>query len=168
MCEYRYLLALGSNLGDRVENLKTALFLLEPFLRVLRQSPWQWTKPLRHATYKTDDHEDYVNFVCEAVCLLDPTELYQRVIVKIEDELGHCRAEKWRPRQLDIDILFAAKNDGDAFFLCSAVQLNQGNALIVPHKDYFDRLFWRQMVEEDLKIPFSALEKHFLFKKKEA
>ena len=33
----------------------------------------------------------------------------------------------------------------------------------VPHREYFNRLFWRDMVEDEFKIPKEQISKHFKF-----
>lgn len=158
---YRYLLAFGSNLGNRAENFKKALLLLEPFLHVKYQTTWRSTTPLIHSKYDTSDHDYYLNFVCDGVSDLDPFIFYRDVIVKIEDQIGHCRVKKWQPRNLDIDILFAAKNNSPNFNKCYPLVIEQ-NDFVVPHLCYFEREFWRQMVEKELFVSLDTIKRHFL------
>lgn len=158
---YRYLLAFGSNLGNRAENFKKALFLLEPFLHVKHQTVWRKTTPLVHSKYDTSDHDYYLNFVCDATSYLEPFLFYRDVIVKIEDQIGHCRVKKWQPRNLDIDILFAAKNNSSEFNKCCPLAVEHHD-FITPHSSYFEREFWRQMVEKELFVSLDTIKRHFL------
>lgn len=132
---YRYILAFGSNLGDRNLHAQKSLALLSPWVEILRQSPWLCTKPLSNKLYDTQDHEDYLNFVVEALSPLDPYQLYGE-ISKIEDRIGHDRSAKWLPRQIDIDILcYARHQEGKEFLACERLTLaaHELSNLTIPH-----------------------------------
>ena len=157
---YKYLLAFGSNVGDRQKNLIKSIKLLEKYLCVTKQTLWQETKPLKHPDYFTDDHDNYLNFVCEAESTYKPDELY-KIIKTIEDDIGHPREKRWMPRSLDIDILFCVKSEKKAFSQCQPFPFEQVPNFSVPHKEYYNRSFWRDMVEKELNIPEEFLAKHF-------
>lgn len=157
---YRYLLAFGSNLEDKVQNLTKGLDLLTPFFQIKSQTCWSKTTPLKHKVYDTSNHEDYLNFICDGVSFLDPNSFYQKAIIPIENAVGHSREGKWLPRKLDIDVLFAAKNEHEDFNFCTPVKV-MGGDLFVPHVSYFERDFWREMVEKELMISLSTINKHF-------
>lgn len=146
---YRYILAFGSNLGDRPSHFRKALFFLAPYISIVRQTQWTETVPLAHCVYDVSNHETYLNFVCEVLSSWNPESLYEKVIVPIEDEIGHSRKRKWLPRELDIDILFAAQNTATQFEDCQPIALKT-QTLVIPHQDYLDRSFWRDMVEKEL------------------
>lgn len=166
MFNYRCLLAFGSNLGDRIFNFERALYELEPFVQIRQQTCWHETMPLTHPVHDTSHHKNYLNFVCDVQSNVNPMELYSSVIVKIEDKIGHSRAQKWQPRHLDIDILFAAKNDAQNFENCSPWVINR-NGFSVPHQSYFEREFWRQMVEKELFVTPEKLHSHFMILKQQ-
>lgn len=147
--KFRLLLAFGSNLGDREQNLHYALEYICSYSEIIRFSKWQKTQPLKSSIYNTSNHDYYLNFVAEVKTKLNPYDFYQHVIVKIEDKLGHSRQAKWMPRALDIDVVFAAKNDAISFEHCTPVTLEQGS-FFVPHLEYFNRDFWREMIEVEL------------------
>ncbi|NRA46767.1 MAG: 2-amino-4-hydroxy-6-hydroxymethyldihydropteridine diphosphokinase [Oligoflexales bacterium] len=156
---YRYLLSFGSNLGNRHENCEHGLKLLSQHLKNIKCSRWISTPPLRSVEYDTTDHGDYLNFVLEASSSMSPPELY-RLIVKIEDQIGHSRADKWLPRQLDIDILFYAEDDHHEFATCSPLSYSCKNSdLVVPHTGFWQRDFLQKLVHQDLAIPLEALQK---------
>jgi 2-amino-4-hydroxy-6-hydroxymethyldihydropteridine diphosphokinase len=147
---YRLLLAFGSNLGNRKQNLRLALNLLKKNSILISTSRWEQTEPLKSDVYLTENHENYVNFIAEIQTHHHPYRFYKEIIVPIEDKIGHSRESKWEPRNLDIDIVFAALNDSLLFQNCTPLSFNI-NHFIVPHNDYENRKFWKKMVEKDLK-----------------
>ena len=142
---YRYILSFGSNLGNKEKNCKEGLAYLLEFCDLIKASPCVHTKPLQSSEYKTEDHEDYVNMVCDLASDLNPSEIYKK-IVTIEDRLGHDRTGKWRPRKLDIDILVWGKNQHEDFQRCESLEFKEGN-LRVPHGEWEKRDFLRELVK---------------------
>ena len=99
----RIYLSLGSNLGDRAENLRLAVERLAgPDLRVLRCSRIYETEPVDYL-----DQAWFLNQVVEAETTLFPLQLLSRT-GRIERDLGRRRTLLKGPRTLDIDILFYA------------------------------------------------------------
>jgi 2-amino-4-hydroxy-6-hydroxymethyldihydropteridine diphosphokinase len=93
-------LSLGSNVGDREHNLRTAIDrLAAPDLRVLRTSPIYETEPVDYTAQRW-----FLNLVVEAETSLFPKLLLSRV-ARIERELGRVRTVAKGPRTIDIDIL---------------------------------------------------------------
>lgn len=91
-------LGLGSNLGDREENLKKALEILAERLRLGKVSSIYDTDPLGDT-----NQPRYLNLVCEADTMLPPEALL--VLVKgIESKMGRT-GKSGAPRSIDIDIL---------------------------------------------------------------
>jgi 2-amino-4-hydroxy-6-hydroxymethyldihydropteridine diphosphokinase len=151
MSYYRYILAFGSNLGDRHAHCQRGLHKLTKFVEILQESRWLNTKPLRSALHDTSDHEEYVNFVVEAVSPLSPLQLFQE-IQSIEDAIGHDRSRRWLPRALDIDILFCAVHEEEkSFSECQSVRVDN-TILHVPHPAFGEREFLQNLVYEDLGI----------------
>ncbi len=93
-------LALGSNLGDRLETLQRAVDLLEarPGIDVVRSSRVYETDPVG------PPQPAYLNAVVEVRTDLEPQELLKETQA-VEDELGRVRAERWGPRTIDVDVL---------------------------------------------------------------
>lgn len=155
---YRYLLSFGSNLGNRHENCQYGLDLLSHHLQNIKCSQWITTAPLTSSKYDTTDHQDYLNFVLDASSDLTPRELYAQIVL-IEDRIGHSRAKKWLPRQIDIDILFFAKNDHKEFAFCSPLTFScKESGLKVPHQGFWQRDFLQQLLQQDLAIPLEILK----------
>lgn len=96
-------IALGSNLGDRLGQMRQALVLLEKHdgISVLRASPIYQNR----AVGMGEDAEDFLNAVAELSCSLEPLELLD-VCLEVEQQLGRTRSgEGWAPRTIDLDIL---------------------------------------------------------------
>ena len=92
--------ALGSNLGDREENLRNALKHLEAnAVRVVKVSTFIETEP-----YGVTDQPGFVNAVCQVETELEPLELL-RLLLKIELEMGRVRVRRWGERNIDLDLL---------------------------------------------------------------
>ena len=92
--------ALGSNLGDREENLRNALkHLEENEVRVVKVSTFIETEP-----YGVTDQPGFINAVCQVETNLEPLELL-RLLLKIELEMGRVRIRRWGERNIDLDLL---------------------------------------------------------------
>ena len=96
----RAYVALGSNLGDRKENLCTALkHLQENGIEVIKTSTFIETEP-----YGVTDQPGFVNAVCQVETELAPLELL-RLLLSIEQEMGRVRLRRWGERNIDLDLL---------------------------------------------------------------
>lgn len=93
-------LALGSNIGDRLENIKNAIHYLEEKITILKVSTIIETEP-----YGVLDQPKFLNCVLKGNTNLKPQELLSFVL-GIEEKMGRKRTIKWGPRNIDIDILF--------------------------------------------------------------
>jgi 2-amino-4-hydroxy-6-hydroxymethyldihydropteridine diphosphokinase len=94
-------LGLGTNLGDRQQNLERALVLLDatPGIQVTRVSAFHATAP-----FGVEDQPEFLNAVAEATTELDPSSLLAAVKA-IERAMGRVPTYRWGPRVIDIDIL---------------------------------------------------------------
>ncbi len=93
-------LGLGSNIGDRQENLNKALDYLSQRLRVIEKSSVYDTEPIGNPTQPR-----FLNMVCQIKTMLKPKELL--VLAKgIERKMGRVPGRPNTPRTIDIDILF--------------------------------------------------------------
>jgi len=98
-------LGLGSNLGDRRANLRTAVAALESNgVRIKRVSPTVESPALLPHPAPADWNRPFLNLVAECVSDDQPQSLLER-IKTIERELGRENPERWSPRPIDIDIL---------------------------------------------------------------
>lgn len=98
--QHRVYLALGSNLGERRENLEAALRALPPEVEISALSRLYETAP----AYVTDQ-PPFLNMAVEGYTTLSPTELLAH-LQGIEKRLGRERTIRYGPRLIDLDILF--------------------------------------------------------------
>jgi 2-amino-4-hydroxy-6-hydroxymethyldihydropteridine diphosphokinase len=96
----RAFLGLGSNLGDRLENLRTAVTLLgERGIKVARSSRVYATDPVGGP-----EQPEYLNAVIEVETEGSARDLLA-VCLAVEDRMGRERGERWGPRVIDLDVL---------------------------------------------------------------
>lgn len=115
-------LGLGSNLGDRQENLDRALDYLSQRLRLGKVSPVYDTEPLGDT-----DQPHFLNMVCQIFTYLEPTALLT-LVKGIEKKLGRT-GKSGAPRPIDIDILLFGE------------QVIDTPDLVIPHPKMTDRAF---------------------------
>lgn len=94
-------IALGSNLGDRVAHLKFAVAQLSQLGTVCGESAVYETDPIGGP----DSQGAYLNMVVALETDLDPYALLRRLNA-IEAEALRERVVRWGPRTLDLDIIF--------------------------------------------------------------
>lgn len=96
-------IALGSNLGNRLETLQGAVDALEdtPGLRVKAVSPVYETEPWGVAP---DSQPSYFNAVVVIKTTLPPSSLLERAHA-VEEAFHRVREEYWAPRTIDVDIV---------------------------------------------------------------
>ena len=122
-------LGLGSNLGDRKNNLTQAIALLEhKGVHCVRTSPvietpallptdalWEWNKPFLNMAIQVDTQHS--------------SEETLHIIKDIQTELERENTARWSPRPIDIDILIWHE------------ELINTDSLTIPHKDMHLRHF---------------------------
>lgn len=92
-------LALGTNLGDRLENLYNAQLQLERYIKTSELSSVYETEPWGIA-----DQPRFLNMALRGETALEPLELL-KVLKAIEMEMGRVGGVRYGPRVIDIDIL---------------------------------------------------------------
>jgi dihydroneopterin aldolase/2-amino-4-hydroxy-6-hydroxymethyldihydropteridine diphosphokinase len=125
---HRAIVALGSNLGDRVAYLK---FALERLSNVVAKSQVYETDPVGGP----DNQGPYLNMVAVVDTDLDPYALLRRLLT-IEAEAHRIRVERWGPRTLDLDLLFY-----DDISI-------EDHHLTIPHPRYAERRFVLEPLSE--------------------
>ena len=94
------MLALGSNLGDRLSNLQAAIDLLAERGVIATQASSVWeTEPV------PADQPRYLNAVVAAETTLGPSALLAAA-KDVERLLGRVPSPRWSARPADVDILF--------------------------------------------------------------
>jgi GTP cyclohydrolase-4 len=96
-------LSLGTNLGNRLDNLKHALESLKEFCQVVASSSVYETDPWGY-----EDQPIFYNQVVKIETFLEPLQLLVE-IKKIELEMGRIPTFQYGPRLIDIDILLYDK-----------------------------------------------------------
>ena len=134
-------LGLGSNLGDREENVQEALKrLVGRDLRLLRVSSLYETSPVGDTP---EPVPDYLNCVTEFETDLSPRALLE-FVKSVEHACGRVSSFRWGPRSIDIDIL-----------LYERVTLDSPE-LTIPHPRLEERKFALVPLHElspDLRLP---------------
>ncbi len=129
--------ALGSNMGDRMESLQAAVDSLacEAGLQVVGVSPVVETDPVGGP-----EQDDYLNAVVVVRCSLSPRQLL-RACRRAEARRGRERLVRWGPRTLDVDVVVFG----------GLVSSDRGPhpELVVPHPRAWQRAFvlqpWSQL-----------------------
>jgi 2-amino-4-hydroxy-6-hydroxymethyldihydropteridine diphosphokinase len=117
-------LLLGSNLGDRQDNLTQAALQLNKLAgQVVEQSRIYET-----LAWGVEQQPSYLNQVLKIQTELFPEELLQ-VINQLEANMGRERRIRWESRIIDIDILYY-----DTIIW-------QSQTLIIPHPELANRRF---------------------------
>ena len=93
-------IALGSNLGDSLATLKSAIATLNntPEITVKSHSSWYQTAPVG------PPQPDYINACAILEVALKPEQLLA-ALLEIEIKFNRIRREKWGARTLDLDLL---------------------------------------------------------------
>ncbi len=105
-------LLIGGNLGDRKQNLRQAVLLINEQCGTVTKSS---------SLYETEawgktDQPSFLNQALEISTLLNARQLMRKVL-RIEKSMGRERTEKMGPRIIDIDILFFGDEIHDLRFL---------------------------------------------------
>jgi 2-amino-4-hydroxy-6-hydroxymethyldihydropteridine diphosphokinase len=103
---HRVVFSLGSNLGDRLDNIQEAVDALfdAPGLSFVALSPVYESAPYARPGQDIPEQGDFLNIVLVADTRLPPENLLERVL-NIENSMQRVREVRWGPRTLDIDIV---------------------------------------------------------------
>ena len=137
-------LSLGSNLGDRRNNLYFAINEIGKYrlITIEKISSFYQTSPLGQK-----NQPDFINAVIRIKTGLSPDKLLF-YIKSLESKMGRIKYLKWGPRKIDIDIIFY----NDLFV--------KKHELTVPHPEAGKRLFVLEPLMEiaqDLTYPGTDL-----------
>lgn len=124
-------LQLGSNLGEREQFIDNAVQQISQLIgkvnirsQIYESTPW-----------RVDGQANYLNQIIQVKTMLLSEEV-MAAILKIENELGRVRFEKWGERLIDIDIIFFNNEIIETSDLC------------IPHKHMHERNFVLVPLEE--------------------
>lgn len=129
---HKVYLSLGSNMGDKRENLLEAIKRVGELenTEVVKSSTILETEPFGYI-----EQDNFLNVCLEVKTLLTPQE-FLSFILKIELDMGRVREIKWGPRVIDIDILFYDN------------EIIQEDNLAVPHPWICEREFVLEPLSE--------------------
>ncbi len=121
----RTVIAMGSNLGDRMDYLQGGLDGLfdTPRISFLAVSPVYETTPVGGP-----EQPDYLNAVVIAQTFMPARAVLERCL-SLEDAYGRVRDERWGPRTLDLDLIIY----GD--------EVSNSPGLTLPHPRAHERAF---------------------------
>ena len=145
-------IALGTNLGERLANLRDAIDALAPDVRILRESTIYETPPWGYT-----DQPSFLNMVVQAETSLSARALLD-YLKKREDELGRVKNFRYGPRHIDLDILFydALVLDEDRLQIPHP-RLHERAFVLVPLAELAPDLI-HPVLEKDVKSLLSALD----------
>ena len=124
---FTYVIALGSNIGDRSAHLDRAYLALSALGRILKCSKNLETEPIGKAD------QLFLNAACLFESRLEPKQL-MRSLLDIEASLGRIRTERWANRIIDLDIIMARDAEGQTIRM-------QSDELTLPHPEAAKRSF---------------------------
>ena len=93
-------IALGTNLGERISNLRSAIAAFPPAVTVLERSPVYETPPWGLA-----EQPAFLNMVIKGETRLKPLKLL-KFLKRLEANMGRIPTVRYGPRIIDLDILF--------------------------------------------------------------
>jgi len=101
-------LALGSNVGERLEQMRSALKLLGAAgVTIVTESPVYQNRAIGMGVA-----DPFLNAVVEVQTELGPEALLD-VCLAVENKLGRVRTGGWSPRTIDVDVLIVGQTDID-------------------------------------------------------
>ncbi len=124
------ILSLGTNLGDSLNNIRSALQLLQKSQKIapLQISPLYSSSALLPVYAPMAWNRPYLNLAVACETELSPLEVL-KFVKQIERQLGREESQRWAPRIIDIDIL--------AWDNCVIEQIG----LKIPHAELLSRPF---------------------------
>jgi 2-amino-4-hydroxy-6-hydroxymethyldihydropteridine diphosphokinase len=118
-------LSIGTNMGDRKQNLQEAVYLLTKMqhVEVIKVSSIYETAPVGYT-----EQASFLNICVYVQTTYTPEELLE-ACQSVEQELGRVRLIRWGPRSIDLDILLYNHENIES------------EHLIVPHARMYERAF---------------------------
>jgi len=91
----------GSNIGNRLQNLKVAI----EYLSELWGSPKSVSDIYETQAWGKENQQNFYNQALHFTCDYQPDEIL-KAVKKIEQKIGRNHQERWAARTIDIDIIF--------------------------------------------------------------
>lgn len=145
----KYILAIGTNLGERLQNIKSCIKLMEEHFELIKISSIYETSALLIPNSPKNWDIPYYNCALSILVPKSVEPLQVLAILKrIESKLGRDKVgiqKKWAPRVIDIDIILAA-----------GIEHNSAE-LTIPHPEFLKRDF--------VIVPIKEIESNFYIEK---
>ena len=123
-------LAIGSNLGNKINNIERAKFELEKYkIKILKSSSIYISE-----SWPDTSMPNYINIVLKIKTILIPVDLL-KICNLVELKLGRVRTKKNAPRTCDIDIIDYNKkilNDKNSQLILPHPRMNIRNFVLLP------------------------------------
>lgn len=135
-------LSIGTNIGEREQNLQDAvrLLMMKDTVKVTAVSSIYETAAVGYT-----DQADFLNIAVAIETTLQAEDLLS-VCQGIENELGRVREFRWGPRIIDLDILLYNS------------ETIETESLIVPHPRMYERAFVLVPLEEIMTLKYVMLK----------
>ncbi|HCN37808.1 MAG TPA: 2-amino-4-hydroxy-6-hydroxymethyldihydropteridine diphosphokinase [Bacteroidetes bacterium] len=138
----RVFLGLGSNVGDKIKFIKSAIEEISKLdkTNLTKESSYYETEP-----WGLREQDDFINSVIEITTELEAKDLFME-LKNIEKKLHRKNRGKWEQREIDIDILFYGN------------EVLKNETINIPHKEIENRKF--------VLIPMSEIDENFIHPEK--
>ncbi|MFH1533587.1 MAG: 2-amino-4-hydroxy-6-hydroxymethyldihydropteridine diphosphokinase [Nitrospirota bacterium] len=130
MKENKVFIGIGTNIGDKGQNIENALIEIGKIATIKKKSSIHETKPVGY-----ENQGDFFNMAIEIETDLSPIDLIIK-LQEIEHKMGRVRDIKNGPRIIDLDILTYGNEI-----------INEPN-LTIPHPRMFERDFVMKPLKE--------------------
>ncbi len=98
---YQATILLGTNIGDKRQNLNRAMHLLKHYCGTIIKK----SSIYESEAWGKEDQDSFYNQVLIIKTYLPPIFL-TKIVLQLEKKMGRIREEKWGPRLIDMDLLF--------------------------------------------------------------
>ncbi|MGN7478873.1 2-amino-4-hydroxy-6-hydroxymethyldihydropteridine diphosphokinase [Solibacillus silvestris] len=135
-------LSIGTNIGEREQNLRDAVSMLlaQDEIAITAISSIYETAAVGYT-----EQDDFLNIAVALETKLDALELLAQC-QKVENDLGRIREFRWGPRIIDLDILLYNNEKYET------------ESLIIPHPRMYERAFVLVPLEEIMTQKYVMLE----------
>jgi 2-amino-4-hydroxy-6-hydroxymethyldihydropteridine diphosphokinase len=124
-----YVIGIGTNLGNKIANIKDAIKLVSEKLNVIKISTLYKSEALLKPEHPKEWDRSFLNMALLIKFNAEPEELLE-ILKLIELKMGRNKNyPTWSPRIIDLDILIAENLTIDI------------SNLQIPHRDFFNRDF---------------------------
>ncbi len=120
-------IGIGSNLGNRVNNIEIAKFLIISYgIKIIQCSSYYET-----LSWPNKSNPKFINVVISIKSRLEPKSLLQ-IFQKIEKNIGRKKSKKNAPRECDIDIIDYKSSNFDGKLTIPHKLMHKRNFVLIP------------------------------------